>query len=197
MRDRLVKWAIALTIMIGVPTGLIFLAMPYLDTSHATYLTAKGDYSTALRALDRAVHMDGGKAETYVRRSFVYAKLGEYQKAFADAGRAIEINNELWEAFNNRAWALTHMHGGDLELAMRDANRAVALCPSCAAAFDTRGIVELKQNQLQNSLADFNRAVEIDAHAPEYAEHRAQVLQKLGEADKQPVPKPTAPGTNG
>jgi Tfp pilus assembly protein PilF len=196
MRERLVKWAIALTIMIGVPSGLIFVSMPYLDTSHATYLTAKGDYVTALRALDRAVHMDGGNSETYVRRSFVYTKLGEYQKAFADASRAIEINNEQWEAFNNRAWALTRMHGGDLELAWRDANRAVELCPSCAAAFDTRGSVELQQNQLPNSLADFNRAIEIDAHCPEYVEHRAVVLQRQGEAGKDPAAKPQAPGTS-
>lgn len=184
MRGRLAKWVIALTITIGVPVGLVLAFMPFLDISHATYLTAVGDFPAALRALNRALSINPGNALTYVQRSFVFDQLGEPGRAFADADNAVSLDVDSWSAFNNRAWSQSQLPGGDLKRAFRDANRAVSLCPSCAAAFDTRGFVEFKQNHLEDALADFNRALQLDPGLKESYLHRTLVLQLLNEGGK-------------
>jgi tetratricopeptide (TPR) repeat protein len=184
MRDYIVKWLITLTIFFGVPLAMLWALMPLLDISHATFLAAQGDYQKALHTINRAVAFNGGLASVYTRRGWLYDKLQSYDKALADFNRAIAISDVEWEPFNNRAWLLTHMPGADLKQAQSDANRAVDLCPDCAAAYDTRGYVELQLDQMPSALADFEQALSLNHKLGEAYLHRGQYYDKIGDRSR-------------
>jgi Tfp pilus assembly protein PilF len=183
MRARITKWAITLLIFVGVPFAFVWVFMPYLDISHATYLAAQGDYARAVRALDRAIRFNSGLPLAYTRRGWLYMKLGDDRKALDDFNRALSMSNSQWEPYNNRAW-LEAKSGGTLHSALDDANQAVALCPTCAEPYDTRGLVELKANDPQKALGDFNRAIEIEEKYAAAYWHRSLCFEQLNQPDK-------------
>jgi tetratricopeptide (TPR) repeat protein len=182
MRDQLVKWLVTLTIFFGVPLAMLWGFMPLLDVSHATYLSSQGEYEQALRAINRAIALNGGMASMYTRRGWLYDKLDAYDKSLADYSHAIAIADFDWQPFNNRAWLLTHMPGADMRQALPDANRAIGLCPECAAPYDTRGYIEMHMDDMPKALTDFNRALSLDRKSGEAYWHRGQYYDKLGDA---------------
>lgn len=158
-RQRIQRWVFVLGFVLGVPALLIWICMPFLDMSHATYLTAARDYKGAIQALDRAVAFNGSLGSAYVKRGYVYALLNEKEKALADLGTALRINPQDWAAHNNRAWLIGQ---DDPKAALADASRAIELCPTCPQAFHTRGVIYSKLGDKNNASADFTRAVELD-----------------------------------
>lgn len=173
------RWVLVLSFTFGLPALLIAVFMPFLDISHATYLTATKDYPGAIAALNRAIAMNSFLSVAYVKRGFVYERLNEIAKALNDYDSAIRINGGDWSAYNNRAWLLTH--NNDAAKALPDAMRAVQLCPDCAQAFDTRATVELALGDKQKALEDYDRAIELDPKFGAAYFHRSQCRDSLGQ----------------
>jgi len=47
----------------------------------------------------------------------------------------------------------------DLKQALSDCNQAIQLAPNSSTAFDARGLLHLKNDQLDEAIADYNRAI--------------------------------------
>lgn len=189
MRARILAWTITLGIFFGVPFLLVWVFMPLLDVSHATYLAAQGNYKAALKTLNRAVKFNSGFGPAYTRRGWVFDKLGQQGQAIADFNKAIEINQGSWEPYNNRAMVQTELQQANLRPALDDANKAIELCPDCSAAYDTRGWVQLKQSNADGALSDFNRALELNTRFGEAYYHRSLAFDKLNKPDESKADK--------
>jgi len=179
-RSLVQKWILVLGFLLGVPAAIIWASMPFLDMSHATYLTATKDYPGAIKALNRAISFNGGLSAAYVKRGYVWEKMKNPQRALADYDAASLVNPNDWAAFNNKAWLLLNQK--ELARALTDANVAVNLCESCPEAWDTRGLVYFLSGNYDTALADFNRAIALESDFGAALFHRA----RTHEAMKQP-----------
>jgi tetratricopeptide (TPR) repeat protein len=184
-RQKVQRWVFVLTFLLGIPALLIWVSMPFLDMSHATYLTATKDYKGAIKALNRAISMNGGLSAAYVKRGYDYELMNDPAKALADYDAAARINPQDWAAFNNRAW-LTYQKlqaqkdDSALDGALMDATRAVDLCADCAQAYHTRGMIFRLKGDNARALVDFDKAIELDPKMGAAYADRAQCYSALG-----------------
>jgi tetratricopeptide (TPR) repeat protein len=79
--------------------------------------------------------------------------------ALADCDQALKLTPDNVEAHINRG--AVRQARGDLDGALADFNRAIALDPR-AAAWNNRGRVWMLKDDLTRSLADLNHAIERD-----------------------------------
>lgn len=91
-------------------------------------------------------------------------------------------NTACWMAYNNRADV--YIKQGQIQLALADADRAVALNPDCWETHATRGGVHFKIGAWSTALADLNRAIEIKPDAVPAILDRGTAYQKLGQLEK-------------
>ena len=77
---------------------------PVFHFDFANALCSKGDYRTALKALDAAITLEPTFANAYVRRAVVHLQLGDSESSTRDLAKARELNPAL----------------GDLEVKRRD-----------------------------------------------------------------------------
>lgn len=85
----------------------------------------KQDWDEAIRTLSLAAHHAQGWSKPYSARAWAYAELGRYQQAIADCNRAILIDPQNSDAYNNRG--LVFQRIGDLSRAKRDYTRACGM----------------------------------------------------------------------
>ncbi len=104
---------------------------------------------------------------------------GKVDEAFRWYEKAIQLNNQNHEAFNNYAYALAEQ-GKELERALKLVNHALALRPSAGSYYDTRGWIYYKLGRYEEALKDLRMAVDIAPQTAELRYHLAAVYAKLG-----------------
>lgn len=174
------RWAFVLGFLFGTPALLIWLSQPFLDMSHATYLTAAKDYPGAIKALNRAIAFNGLLSAAYVKRGYCWEQLHQSEKARADYNRAIATNPNDWTAFNNRA-SLTQ--ATDAKQALEDATAAVNLCADCPQPYETRAGIYAETNDGARALADLDKAIQLDPKTARTYALRADVLKSMNRPD--------------
>ena len=118
------------------------------------------------------------------------AAAGEKAHQAGDLNKAIKLytkaidSGELSQAdlagiYNNRgqAWRIK----GDLDVALADHDKAVALNPKFPLAYNSRGIVWEKKGDLKKALADFNKAIELDPEYPSAYYNRSGLYERMGD----------------
>ena len=88
-----------------------------------------------------------------------YGNRADYQRAIADASRAIELDPKCTDAYANRGRAF--LATGRLDSAVRDCTRAIELDSKCAKALASRGEAYDALGQLDNALQDYTRVIEL------------------------------------
>jgi tetratricopeptide (TPR) repeat protein/predicted aspartyl protease len=92
-----------------------------------------------------------------------YAAVDRYEDAIPHLDQWIAANpghDELASAYNARCWARA-MLGKELEKAQADCDMALRLRPHTSAFLDSRGMVRLRQSQLDGSIADYDEAIKL------------------------------------
>lgn len=85
-------------------------------------------------------------------------------------------------AYNNRGGI--HHDQGNLEAALKDYDRAIALAPEWPMAYNNRGVTRKAKGDLQGALRDYTKALELrPAFALAYA-NRARVYNELRQYEK-------------
>jgi tetratricopeptide (TPR) repeat protein len=120
----------------------------------------KGQYRPALADFDRSVRLDDKDQETYAGRGDTLRNMGSYAKAIADYSTALTLSPSEARLWNARCWTRA-IAGTGLRLALKDCDRAIALKPVLAQAFNSRGLVYLRLKAFQKSLRDYNQAVRL------------------------------------
>ena len=72
------------------------------------------DLNKAKEHFDKAIDLDPGNAEAWLRRASVYSNLQGYDLALADLDKAIDLDPDMADAWYNRATIKTIL-GNDLE----------------------------------------------------------------------------------
>jgi len=107
-------------------------------------------------------------ALAFSRRGNAYAALKEYANAIADFDQAGQLapNNSYYQ--NSRCWYRA-VANRELEVARAACDAALKLDPGDASAFDSRGMVGLRQGRFMDAWHDFDAAKRrSDQYAPSY-----------------------------
>jgi len=163
--------------------------------AEAYYLRActhirRRDLDRAIDDLDRALANDPAYADAYAGRGEVRYLQRRYAEAGADWSKALEIDaRRAGDLLFNRANA--HIETGDLEAAIGDLDRVIALRPRFADGWAHRGQLHAVRSQrlqgadarasLERAHADFTRALEV---APPEWPQRGAVHARLDEVSR-------------
>ena len=120
-------------------------------------------------------------AEFYDKRAQVHYTKGDYDRAIADATRAIELNPSNAAAFNTRS--ASFIFKGDYERAIADATRAIELSPNSGSDFNNRGCAYLEKGEFSLAIRDLTRAVELIPQTANPYRHRGVAYLKTGKID--------------
>ncbi len=117
-----------------------------------------GGKRAAIQELSKAIQINSRYTIAYFTRAVVYDQLQEFRQSLSDYDRAITLDPQSANAYNNRG-ALKYDKLNDIQGALADFNQAITLNHNVAAYYN-RGL--LKQNKLndnQGALADYNQAI--------------------------------------
>ncbi len=138
-----------------------------------------GRFDEARRTLDRLLAA-GPDAEAYLWRGMVSLRGSDYEAAFADLTRAIQIDERLAEAYRHRARAQRCL--GNVESALADLARSLALAPGSFITYTDRSYVRsVFRGDIEGALADADRAVDLNPTSGYVYQSRALVKHAQGD----------------
>jgi tetratricopeptide (TPR) repeat protein len=141
----------------------------------------KGDVQGALQDVNAAIARDVQNSPAHALRGTIRMSTGDTRGAMVDLSRSIELSPNVKGmeiVYVNRAnlYWLDNQPGP----AMADIDKAMALNPRFALAFNMRGRLRADAGDLDGALADFNRAIEIEPKMMPAYSARAQVNFQAG-----------------
>ena len=89
----------------------------------------------------------------------VYSKMGMHDKAINDYNKAITLNPDYAEAYNNRGWS--YLQKKLFDNAIQDCNHALALDTTLGTAYHTRGMAFRYKGLLDQAKDDFRKSCEL------------------------------------
>lgn len=107
---------------------------------------------------------------------------GEYDQAFSELTKAIEIDPKLVRAYVIRGMAYNDKDKHDLAVA--DFTKVIDIKPTDAHAYRYRGMAYGNKGEYDLAIADYSKAIEIDPTATDAFKGRARAYTSKGEYDK-------------
>ena len=156
---------------------------PSQEYGHAQLAAALAHASRtdeALAELNRAVELGYDESEAHVARGHYLLEAGRIGAAIQEFTTLVHHPEYRPVALVGRVFGLCELE--DYEQALADANAAVAAAPD-ALTYSVRAGVHRRRNELEQSLADFSRSLQLDPDDAEVREMRASVYEELGRAD--------------
>lgn len=175
---------------------LLFAAVPLSYALHKRNLV----WADELTLLNDAIAKNPGKARLYYARGLVYLRWGEYirersgvekpaspaQPRYEDAvkelTRAISIDPNLKEAYNNRGFALSAM--GKQEEAITDFTKAVRLDRTFTTAYFNGALSYIALKKYDEAIADFTTVLRLSPDNLDAYNNRGVVYFLKGEGKK-------------
>lgn len=154
-----------------------------------------GDCERAIERFNQAIVVHPRSAEAYEGRAACYVIEGDYELAQADCDYLIET----WPNDTRGYLCLTFMYKEkeDYEGVIDASSHVIELDPEDSDAYNKRAwYLALTGGDLEQALADANRAVELQSNEPHYYDTRGFVYYKLGHYDKALEDYDTAIGMN-
>jgi tetratricopeptide (TPR) repeat protein len=135
-----------------------------------------GHPDEALRDFDAAIEWSPPDPEAHFNRAQVLLSLGRADEALAGYTRVLDLQPIHIEALTDRA----HLSciQGKLNDARSDVNAALLLSPASARLLCISGLLELKNQNLEQAYGLFTKAIEVDSSLPDAWANRATVLFK-------------------
>lgn len=99
---------------------------------------------------------DNNNNQQYLELGYESIVAGDYNRALVNFNKAIEIDPQSVEAYNNRGLILGIM--GDYSSALADFNKSIQLDPDNAEAYKSRGITKLYLEQKTDGCIDLTTA---------------------------------------
>jgi tetratricopeptide (TPR) repeat protein len=117
---------------------------------------------------------NGNLATAYLNRANIYARRGNYRRAFTDYAAAISRDQNNALLFYNRGNA--YFDTEQYRLAIADYTRAIALDENFSLAYLNRGLAHERHGEYPAAVADYHRALALDPKAV-VAQRRLQRLR--------------------
>ncbi len=112
------------------------------------------DPRQAIDLLDKAIRLEPGYADAYLRRGLAKSDLRDWDGAFDDLSRAIRLKPTA-EAYAYRG--LISMRGGNALGARKDYERSLAMNPRQHRAWNFRAALSLLEGNREDACRDFAR----------------------------------------
>jgi tetratricopeptide (TPR) repeat protein len=102
------------------------------------------------------------KADDYFLTASESYEAGNYQQAGASYDKAIKLNSQYAEAYNNRG-NLRYHHFNNPSGALADYDKAISLRPNSTLTYVNRGGLKAdKFNDIKGAIADFDKSISLD-----------------------------------
>ena len=137
-------------------------------------------YPEAAEEYGKAIEIDPKYAFAYYLRAVAFKQSGQTEKELADLGKAIELKPDDADALQLRASAL--MDQRRYAEALSDADKAVSLLKS-TNAYGLRALIEDRLGKLEQAVADFTKAMELDSKDSRLPYFRASTETELRRFD--------------
>jgi tetratricopeptide (TPR) repeat protein len=148
----------------------------------------------ALADLNKAIELDPQAAGSYDIRGALWLDAQEYAKAVSDFTHAIRLNAGIPSYYDHRRTALTKLARFaeaqadslkiDRLMRLASLNEAVFRDRRSPKPYIERGNYFLDDNQLENALANFNRALELNPKCADALTQRARAWVRHGDPQK-------------
>lgn len=145
------------------------------------YYLLQADYERAAEYYTRDIEREPQQANHYIARSLSYIWMMQKEKAIADIERALELAPDDPMALAMRADLF--FLDKDYDAAFELISRARDLKPDWSPAHMDRGIILRDKGEYQLALADFDKAISLQADIPLYFIARSMAYFKLGNLD--------------
>jgi len=117
--------------------------------------TAIGNFDQAVNDFTKAIQLDPQYPTAYHQRARVYCDKIDYQSAYADLNRVLQLKSaNAHVALNDRA--VINGKLGDLNSSLDDLDAAIKINPKYLICYFNRGMVYTKMNKPDEALRDFN-----------------------------------------
>ncbi len=109
-------------------------------------------------------------------------KQKEYEKSIGHYTKAIELNPNYVEAYNNRGVAYTDK--GEYDRALNDCNTAIQLNPHSAATYLNRGNAYQNKGDYDRAIEDYTKAIDMNHGYANAHFNRGNAYQNKGDYDR-------------
>ncbi len=137
----------------------------------------------ALADVDRAVERQPTYLQGWILKGSLHDALQEWDAASAAYRRALEAAPDSVAALNNLAWNLSE-RGGNIDEALKFAERATELMPKSPSVNDTLGWIYIKKGVYMKAVSHLEYAAEGLPETPAVHYHLGKAYAELGEARK-------------
>jgi tetratricopeptide (TPR) repeat protein len=135
---------------------------------------------TALATILTVLYLSvsGQTAQEHLKTGIEKHKQQNFKAAIKDYDKAINLDNNLTDAFFNRGTCLLALK--DFKSAMKDFDKTIELDPTFVKAYYSRASVNVSQEKYIESLPDLDKAIELDATTPNALTLRGQIRAQTG-----------------
>ncbi len=147
-------------------------------SDHALDLFAAGDTKNAVAALDAVIAYGTVDDADYARRAAVHGTLKNYDKALADANRAIELAPRVWRRYLERA--VLYQRVGRYDEAIGDLDSAVALQPNEVELLRRRAYLKIVAARFNEAVVDYENLTQVPPRSDTGALGRGTALYLAG-----------------
>ncbi|MDR1346049.1 MAG: tetratricopeptide repeat protein [Bacteroidales bacterium] len=122
------------------------------------------------------------QAAKFFTRGNTYYDKCDYDKAIEDYNKAIELNPDDANAYNNRgnAYALKC----DYDKAIEDYNKSIELEPGLAEVYNNRGNIYAEKGDYDHAIEDYNKTITLNPDIADAHNNRGTAYGKKGDYDK-------------
>lgn len=128
--------------------------------TRSTSLQLSGDFKAALADMNRAIEID--PAYAYENRSYLNIYAGRLAEAVSDAQKSVALAPQSSETLTALGWA--HVESGAPAAGLLECGKSLSIRES-ERALRCRAIAHLLLNQLEEALADANRALSLNQNS--------------------------------
>ncbi len=128
-------------------------------------LFEQGEDAKALAEYEEALKIDPNSGVAHAKVGVVEERQGNFEEAEKSYGTALRLDSNSALASNNLAW-LAVSRGGDLDAALNNASKAVALAPNVGQFYDTLGWVYRARGRRDKAIEALTHAVSLQPSDP-------------------------------
>jgi tetratricopeptide (TPR) repeat protein len=130
--------------------------------------TNQGDMTAALEAFNKSIELNPTWALTYFSKAIVFHNLKELEDAYENYSKAITCDENMIDAYYNRAHVMLLNENPDEEIltkAYNDLEKAFLLDENFVDAYYYAAIVKMKLKEYETAIALLNKVLQIEPNA--------------------------------
>ena len=139
----------------------------------------KGDTNRAIATLQKAHQLDPKNAQALAGLAPIFEETGKTQDAMATYRQLLQLQPDNPAVLNNLALLMSNS-GGNLDEALRFAEKAVQKMPNALPIADTLGWIYLQKGMPQSAVRVFSNLIRAEPGNPTYHYHYGLSLLKTG-----------------